>query len=115
MSQGALWQPRGWDGVVGGREAQEEGHIYTYDLTHDDIWQKPTQHCKAIILQLKVSKFFFKVKNITKQKPFKSPYPGISLVVQWLRRHATYAGNPGSIPGQGTRSHMPQLRPGTSK
>ena len=25
MSQGALWQPRGWDGVGGGREAQEEG------------------------------------------------------------------------------------------
>ena len=31
-----------------------------------------------------------------------------SLVVQWLRRHASDAGggDPGSIPGQGTRSHM---------
>ena len=33
-----------------------------------------------------------------------------SLVVQWLRFHAPNAGGPGLIPGQGTRSHMPQLR-----
>ena len=33
-----------------------------------------------------------------------------SLVVQWLRLHAPYAGGPGSIPDQGTRSHMPQQR-----
>ena len=36
-------------------------------------------------------------------------------MVQWLRLHTTNTGNPGSIPGQGTRSHMAQLRPGTSK
>ncbi|TEA29277.1 hypothetical protein DBR06_SOUSAS14810096, partial [Sousa chinensis] len=35
---------------------------------------------------------------------------GISLVVQWLRLHAPSAGGPGSIPGQGTRSHMLQRR-----
>ena len=35
---------------------------------------------------------------------------GTSLVVQWLRLCAPNAGGPGSIPGQGTRSHMPQLR-----
>ncbi|TEA23034.1 hypothetical protein DBR06_SOUSAS12510026, partial [Sousa chinensis] len=29
-----------------------------------------------------------------------------SLVVQWVRLHAPNAGGPGSIPGQGTRSHM---------
>ncbi|TEA37484.1 hypothetical protein DBR06_SOUSAS8810006, partial [Sousa chinensis] len=33
-----------------------------------------------------------------------------SLVVQWLTVHTPNAGGPGSIPGQGTRSHMPQLR-----
>ena len=33
-----------------------------------------------------------------------------SLVVQWVRLHAPNAGGPGLIPGQGTRSHMPQLR-----
>ena len=36
--------------------------------------------------------------------------PGISLVVQWLRLHAPDAGNLGLIPGQGTRSHMLQLK-----
>ncbi|TEA14718.1 hypothetical protein DBR06_SOUSAS3110025, partial [Sousa chinensis] len=33
-----------------------------------------------------------------------------SLVIPWLRLRAPNAGGPGSIPGQGTRSHMPQLR-----
>ena len=36
-------------------------------------------------------------------------YLGISLVVQWLGLHAPNAGNPGSIPAQGTWSYMPQL------
>ena len=31
---------------------------------------------------------------------------GTSLVVQWVRLHVSNAGAPGSIPGQGTRSHM---------
>ena len=35
---------------------------------------------------------------------------GISLVAQWLRLHAPNAGGQGSNPGQGTRSHMLQLR-----
>ena len=35
---------------------------------------------------------------------------GTSLVVQWLRLQAPYAGCSGLIPGQGIRSHMPQLR-----
>ena len=36
---------------------------------------------------------------------------GTSLVIQWLRLWAPNAGGLGSILGQGTRSHMPQLRP----
>ena len=35
---------------------------------------------------------------------------GSSLVVQWLRLCAPNAGGLGSIPGQGARSHMLQLR-----
>ena len=31
---------------------------------------------------------------------------GTSLMVQWLRLHVPNAEGPGSIPGQGTRSHM---------
>ena len=36
--------------------------------------------------------------------------PGKSALVQWLRLHTPSAGGLGSIPGQGTRSHMPQLK-----
>ena len=35
---------------------------------------------------------------------------GTSLVVQWLGLQALNAGHLGLIPGQGTRSHIPQLR-----
>ena len=34
---------------------------------------------------------------------------GTSLVGQWLRLCALNAGGLGSVPGQGTRSHTPQL------
>ena len=39
----------------------------------------------------------------------------ISLVVQWLRLHTSSAGGLGSVTDQGTRFHMPQLRPGIVK
>ena len=49
---GALWQPRGvgW----GGRFKTEGTYIYLW-LIHADVWQKPTEYCKAIILQLKIN------------------------------------------------------------
>ena len=40
---------------------------------------------------------------------------GTSWVVQGLRRRTPNAGGSGSIPGQGTRSHMLQLRATTAK
>ena len=42
--------------------------------------------------------------------PVKIRPGGASLVVQWLRLCSLSAGGPGSIPGQGTGSHMLQLR-----
>ena len=37
--------------------------IYVYLwLIHIDVWQKPTQYCKALILQLKLNNFFKKKK-----------------------------------------------------
>ena len=35
-------------------------YVYLW-LVHDVVWQKPTQYCKAVILQLK--KYFFKKVN----------------------------------------------------
>ena len=46
----------GWDGV-GGRFKREGTYVYLW-LIHVDVWQKPTQYCKAIIIQLKMNKFF---------------------------------------------------------
>ena len=37
---------------------------------------------------------------------FRKSHSGTSLVVQWVRLHASSAGGPGSISGRGTRSHM---------
>ena len=36
-------------------------------------------------------------------------------MVQWLGLPASNVGGLGSIPGRGTRAHVPQLRPGTAK
>ena len=53
----------------------------------------------------------FKIHNpvglliLTQHPPPNSP-SGTSLVAQWLRLCAPNAGGPGSIPGQGTRSHV---------
>ena len=35
---------------------------------------------------------------------------GTSLVVQWLKLCAPNAAGPGSIPGRGTKSHLPQRK-----
>ena len=43
----------GWE--VGGRFKREGTHVHLW-LIRVDVWQKPTQHCKTIILQLKIKK-----------------------------------------------------------
>ena len=50
-------------------------------------------------------------------RPLTTAYEALKtqMMVQWLRLCTPSAGGLGSIPGQGTRSHMPQLRPGTAK
>ena len=44
----------GQDGVGGGRVVREGGDICA------DVWQKPTQCCNAITLQLKINTFLKK-------------------------------------------------------
>ena len=54
MKQGpkaaALGQPRGtgW----GGEFRMGDTHVYLWSI-HVNVWQKSSQHCKVIILQLK--------------------------------------------------------------
>ena len=44
---------KGWE-VEEGR-FKREGTDVSLCLIHAGIWQKPTQHCKAVILQLKIN------------------------------------------------------------
>ena len=44
----------GWE--VGGRFNREGTYVYLC-LIHVDVWQRPRQYCKAIILQLKINAF----------------------------------------------------------
>ena len=47
-SKAVLWDyPEGWRGVQDGG-----AHVHPW-LIHVDVWQKPPQYCKVIILQLK--------------------------------------------------------------
>ena len=66
----------GWDGRMRGRLHREGTDVY-FRLIHVAIQQKPTQHCEAIILQLKKKKnlnfktseiMYLAVKHV--QKPF---------------------------------------------
>ena len=54
---------RGWDGVGREREVQEGRPYVDLWLIHADIWQKPTQYCKTIILKLKVNKLTTKINK----------------------------------------------------
>ena len=49
-----LWDnPEGWGGEGDGRGVQDGGiHVHLW-LIHIDVWQKPSQYWKVIILQLK--------------------------------------------------------------
>ena len=48
--------------------------------------------------------------QVTNRMPFKNYNLGTSLVVQGLRLRVRNAGGLGSIPGQGTRSHVLQIK-----
>ena len=95
---------------VGGRFEREGTEVYL-QLTHGDVWQKPTKYGKAIILQFKINK----LKNLGFKKPqvgwklnigrdyeLKYPkrlecFPGGSVV----KNLPVNAGDMGSIPGLG--------------
>ena len=47
---------------VGWRFKREGTWVYLR-LIHADVWQKPTQYCKAVTLQSKINKFIKKEKN----------------------------------------------------
>ena len=48
---------------VGGRFKREGTYVYLW-LIHVDVCQKPTQYCRAIILQLKINELKKKVYSV---------------------------------------------------
>ena len=57
-----------WD-AVGGRFEREGTYVYLWSI-HVDVWQKPTQHCKAFIFQLKIN-----FKNAFNNIPYYRHFP----------------------------------------
>ena len=55
VTQGTQLRPcdnlEGWE--VGMRFKREGAYVYLW-LIHVDVWQKPTQYCKPIVIQLKI-------------------------------------------------------------
>ena len=47
---------------VGGKFKKEGTYVYLW-LIHVDVWQKATQHCKVIVLQLKINTFLKRRKK----------------------------------------------------
>ena len=69
---------------MGGRFKREEIFVHLW-LIHVDVWQKPIQYCKSIILQLKEKKFSLKLKKekIT-TRPFRCDLNQVLMIVQWM-------------------------------
>ena len=63
----------GWE--VGGRFKRERIYVYLW-LIHVDVWKKPTQYCKPIILLLKINTL--KNKNKTALEQGDNPHFGFS-------------------------------------
>ena len=60
-NQGSVTTSSGGKGWEVGQRFKKEGTYVHLCLIHVDVWQKSIQHCKAIILQLKVNTFFKKM------------------------------------------------------
>ena len=56
------------DGVGSEKEVKEGRTYMCLWLIHVDVWQKPTQYCKEIILQLKRNKFEERLMCETEKK-----------------------------------------------
>ena len=71
----------------GGRFKKEGTRVYLW-LLHADVWRKPTQYCKAIILQLKTKQF--KKKERKNWFAHMATRPG----VRGLRKHGLWSQAP---------------------
>ena len=56
--------------------------MHTLWLIHVDVWHKPTQHCEAIILQLKINNF---LKDLLPQSCLISSFRATTPLVVLVR------------------------------
>ena len=85
----------GWDGVeVRGRLKREGTYAYLW-LIHADVWQKPTQHSKASILQLKINIFFksLQVTNAGEGMERREPSYTVGGNVSWYSHYGKQYGS----------------------
>ena len=61
LKQGLCNNMEGWKGREMRRRFKRERTCVYLWLIHADVWQKPTEFCKAIILQLKINKYIIKI------------------------------------------------------
>ena len=88
-------------------------YIYMHTHTHTYITHKTKKYLKREISLPTITKMLWSLPMSS--AVIKGCKKWTSLVVQWLRLHDPNAGDPGSIPDGGTRSHTLQLRPSTAR
>ena len=91
----AMWEIQVWSL---GREDPLEKEMATHSSTL--AWKIPWQRS-----MVGSSPWGHKESDMTERLTL-----SLSLVIQWLRLWAPIAGSPGLIPGQGTRSCVPQIK-----
>jgi hypothetical protein len=68
----------GWE--MGQRLKKEMTYVYLW-LIHVNVWQKPTEHCKASILQLKINKFLKRLVCIESEHTV--PLDLVTILMGW--------------------------------
>ena len=107
------WPPRSWPSCLRGlslstQGGQKRGHSAEVQ-GQSPKRLKGRSSCTCFVSQPRQGLGLQRCRSLIKGTT------GGFLVVQWLRLHTPSVGGLGSIPGQGTTSHMPQLRSCTAK
>ena len=91
--------------VTGRRTTVQNLSVNSSQLVTCDTARNSNRDCCLFVSSFQFGVNFLKVQGNVWRESLRA-----SLVVQWLRLQSLQAGDLGSIPGQGTRSHMLQLR-----
>ena len=96
----------------GGFHGSHRVIIWLWDILASDFTPEERAMFLKVVYTLPLRSWGHRPRS---QLSGESVFPGTSLMTQWLRPCPPNAGGLGSIPGQGARSHMPQLRSAAAK